>query len=315
MEYIFLLLSLLGVIYGADNLVNGAVGIAKQYRVSDFVIGATIVGIGTSIPEFVVSLIGAIQGNSDVAIGNVVGSNIFNILCILGLTSIIYPVAIEKSNLKFEVPVCIAVSILFTLLTFNLYGGESILGRFDGLILFGVFVWYMVYSFYKDKKEHITFENNNEYEENKNKLFKNILITIGGLALLVFSCDLFVDSAVTIAKNFGISDAVISLTLIACGTSMPELAASVVAAAKKNTQLALGNIIGSNIFNITFILGLSSQVMPLTSTGITFFDYLVMILAAIVPLLCMYKMKIDRFTGGLMLSVFVLYTLNLLNVF
>lgn len=311
-QYIILIIALAGIVLGADLLVGGSVSIARRYKVSDFVIGAAIVGVGTSMPELVVSFIGAVQGNADVAIGNVVGSNIFNILGILGVTALFFPIAIDKDNMKFEIPVCIFVSILLTLLVFNFFNGNvPTISRVDGLILlvaFGLFFWY---SFHRDMKKNVSEPVSSEGPPSP--LWIAIIKVIGGLALLITTCDMFVNNAVLIAKAFGVNDAFISLTLIACGTSLPELAASVAAAIKKNTQMALGNIIGSNIFNITLILGVSSQVMPLKSGGITLVDYLVMISAAIVPMVLGLKGKIGRLSGVLMLLSFILYTWYLLG--
>ena len=307
MEYVILIVTLVGIVFGADLLVAGAVSVARRYKVSDFVIGAAIVGIGTSMPELVVSFFGALKGNADVAIGNVVGSNIFNVLAILGMTAICYPIAIDKKNMTFEIPFCIGVSVLVTLLALNFFNGTpATISRVDGLILILLFFGYMYYSFVRDKKNALQAPV--EANEPILSLWKSILKVVGGLALLIVSCDFFVDSAVSIAKSWGVSDAIISLTLIACGTSLPELAASVVAAFKKNTQLALGNIVGSNIFNILLILGVSSQVMPLTSAGITLVDYGVMIGAAIVPLLFGFNKKIGRVGGALMVIAFAVYT-------
>lgn len=305
MEYIILIASLAGIVFGADFLVAGAVSIAKKYRVSDFVIGAAIVGVGTSMPEFVVSFLGALNGNADVAIGNVVGSNIFNILGIAGVTALCFPIAIDKKNMKFEIPLCVAVSILLTVLAFNFFDGTpATICRIDGLLLLAAFVFFMWYSFSRDRKNKIT---NIVHAEEATPLWLAVIKVVGGLVLLITSCDLFVDNAVLIAKSFGVNDAFISLTLIACGTSLPELAASVAAAVKKKTEMALGNIIGSNIFNITLILGISSQVMPLTSSGITSTDYYVMIAAAILPLIIGLKGKIGRISGLLMILCFVIY--------
>lgn len=307
MEYIILIVTLVGIVFGADLLLNGSVAIAKRFHVSDFVIGAVIVGIGTSVPELVVSFFGALKGNADVAIGNVVGSNIFNVLGILGLTALLFPIAIDQKNMTFEIPLCIGVSILLTLLALNFFNGTpATISRIDGLILILLFFVYMYYSFVRDKKN--AQQAPVEANEPILSLWKSILKVVGGLALLIVSCDMFVDDAVAIAKSWGVDDAIISLTLVACGTSFPELAASVVAAFKKNTQLALGNIVGSNIFNILLILGLSSQVMPLVSADITIEDYAVMIAAAAFPLLFGFKGKIGRAGGALMVIAFAVYT-------
>lgn len=314
MEYLILVISLAGIVFGADYLVAGAVSIARKFKVSDFVIGAAIVGVGTSMPELVVSFIGAIQGNADVAIGNVVGSNIFNILGILGITAIFFPIAVNKDNMKFEMPLCIGVSILLTILVFNFFNGNvPTISRVDGLVLLLCFALFMWYSFYRDRKQNTSGPEQTVTQEEKTPLWLAVVKVLGGLAVLITSCDFFVDNAVLIAKSFGVNDAFISLTLIACGTSLPELAASVAAALKKNTQLALGNIIGSNIFNITLILGLSSQVMPLNSSGITAVDYTVMIGAAIATVILGWKGKIGRLSGTLLFISFIAYTWYLLS--
>ena len=308
MSYLILIISLVGIVFGAEFLVAGSVSVARRYKVSDFVIGAAIVGIGTSMPELVVSFFGALKGNADVAIGNVVGSNIFNVLGILGLTAICFPIAIDRKNMTFEIPLCIAVSVILTILALNFFNGTpATIGRVDGIILLLLFVGYMWYSFARDK-QNTTDEAPVETKEPILALCVALLKIVGGLALLITSCDFFVDNAIVIAKSWGVSDAIISLTLIACGTSLPELAASVAAACKKNTQLALGNIVGSNIFNILLILGVSSQVMPLVSVDITLVDYAVMIAAAAFPLLFGFKGKIGRVGGAVMLLCFALYT-------
>lgn len=313
MEYLILLLALAGIVFGADTLVAGSVAVARRYRVSDFVIGAAIVGIGTSMPELTVSFLGALQGNAEVAIGNVVGSNIFNVLGILGITAIFFPIAVTRENRRFEIPFCIGVSVLLTALVF--LSGSPTISRPDGIILLLTFAGFMWYSFYRDRKNNQSQSAAElESEAKLTPLWLSILKIIGGLALLIISCDMFVDDAVKIARKLGLNDAFISITLIACGTSLPELAASVAAAFKKNTQLALGNIVGSNIFNICLILGLSAQVTPLTSASITPVDYIVMIGAAVVPLLFGMKGKIGRIGGVLMLGSFIAYTWYLLTI-
>lgn len=311
MEYIILIVALVGIVFGADFLVAGSVSVARKFKVSDFVIGAAIVGVGTSMPELVVSFIGALNGNADVAIGNVVGSNIFNVLGILGVTAIFFPVAIDRKNMKFEIPLCIAVSILLAVLALNFFSGTpASISRIDGLVLLAFFAGFMWYSFARDRK---LASQNTEVVEEKTPLWVAVLKIVGGLTLLITSCDFFVDNAVLVAKSFGVNDAFISLTLIACGTSLPELAASVAAAIKKNTDMALGNIVGSSIFNITLILGLSSQVMPLTSSGITIVDYLVVIAAAVIPFLFGFMGKVGRIGGILIFIGFISYNWYLIE--
>lgn len=311
MEYIILIVALVGIVFGADFLVAGSVSVARKFKVSDFVIGAAIVGVGTSMPELVVSFIGALNGNADVAIGNVVGSNIFNVLGILGVTAIFFPVAIDRKNMKFEIPLCIAASISLAVLALNFFNGTpASISRIDGLVLLAFFAGFMWYSFARDRKQA---SQNTEVVEEKTPLWVAVLKIVGGLALLITSCDFFVDNAVLVAKSFGVNDAFISLTLIACGTSLPELAASIAAAIKKNTDMALGNIVGSSIFNITLILGLSSQVMPLTSSGITIVDYLVVIAVAVIPFLFGFMGKVGRIGGILIFIGFISYNWYLIE--
>ncbi len=352
MEYMILVLSLAGIVLGADFLVNGAVVVAKKCSVSSFVIGAVIVGIGTSLPELVVSTIGAIGGNSEVAIGNVVGSNIFNVFVILGLTAIFFPIAVSRANMKFEIPFCIGVSVLLMLLVYNFFiGGEPRLGRWDGAVLLIFFIAFMWTSLKRGKstasngKTEIevnatdagqgmvgdlpTTESTATYGADeqgnavlspsptaaetgkyawKNSLWFAAVSILGGLAALIISSNFFVDEAVAIAKKLGVSDAFISITLLACGTSLPELAASVTAALKKDTDMALGNIVGSNIFNATMILGTASLITPLSTGKIGFVDYAAMILAAVLPLLFGLKGKIGRAGGAAMLLCYAAYT-------
>ncbi len=313
MEYIVLLIALVAIIWSADTLVAGAVDVARRYHVSDFVIGAVIVGIGTSCPELFVSSLGAFQGQVDVAIGNIVGSNIFNVFFILGLTALIMPVEAPRENRRFELPFCIGVSVVLTLLAFNFFDGSTaLIGRIDGLVLLALFVSFMYVSFRRDRSKGGASTMENIVETTKPNMWMAVAKIVGGLTILVTSCHFFVESAISIAKAWGVSEAFISITLIACGTSLPELAASIAAALKRNTQLALGNIIGSNIFNITFILGVCSQINPLTGGGITLVDYVVMIVAAIMPLILICKGRLSRVAGAVMFAMFVAYNAYLI---
>jgi cation:H+ antiporter len=310
MEYLYLLLCLAVIIFSADWLVAGAVTIAKRFKISDFVIGAVIVGVGTSFPELVVSSIGAIEGNSDIAIGNVIGSNIFNVLGILGLTALIMPVAVSKENKHFDLQFCISLSVLALLLVFNFFaGGVAGINRIDGLVLLAFFALFMFLSLKGGK--------NKEQVSDEVVTHKQLALGIGkvvvGLGALIISSRFFLDNAILIAKAWGVNEAFIAITLVACGTSLPELAASLVAAAKKNTQLALGNVIGSNIFNLSLILGTASQITPLTSSGITFIDYAVMIFVAVIPLVFGIKGKLNRWAGAFMFLCFVAYNIYIIS--
>ncbi len=313
MEYIVLLVALVAIIWSADTLVAGAVDIARRYKVSDFVIGAVIVGIGTSCPELFVSSLGAWNGQVDVAIGNIVGSNIFNVLFILGLTALVMPVVAPKENRRFELPFCIGISVVLLLLAFNFFNGSTpLIDRIDGLVLLALFAIFMYISFRRDRNKGVEQKEAKSADDPKPNLWIAVAKVVVGLGVLVTSCHYFVESAISIAEEWGVSEAFISITLIACGTSLPELAASIAAALKKNTQLALGNIIGSNIFNITFILGVCSQISPLTGGGITFVDYMVMIVASIMPLVLVYKGRLSRVAGAVMFAMFVAYNAYLI---
>ena len=309
MIYIILILTLAGIVLGADMLVSGSVGIARRLKISDFLIGAVIVGIGTSMPELTVSFMGALEGNADVAIGNIVGSNIFNILGILGITSLLFPLAVNKDSIRFEIPFCVGISVLLTLLAYNFfYQPYPVISRLDGIILMFTFVVFLWISVGRGRIE--SYSEETLVPKKQPKLWISITKTTIGLIVLILSCDYFVKSAIDIARDFGVDEGFISITLIACGTSLPEFAASITAALKKNPDLSLGNIIGSNIFNIGLILGLSSQV-TLVSPEINIVDYLVCIFAAVLPLILGINGRISRLSGAFMLLCFILYVIYL----
>ena len=314
-QILILLGGLLLILLGANYLVDGSSSIAKRYGLSEFVIGLTIVGIGTSSPEMVVSFMSAIQGKADMAIGNVAGSNIFNTLMILGITALISPLVITKNNLKKDIPLNILVTALLIILgmNFTFFGiGDDVISRFDGALLLGIFAWYMWSSFKSD--------NNDEDEENEGIVVRNmpvsILMVTGGLAALIIGGRLFVNSATALAQMFGVSDKFIAITVMAAGTSMPELATCAVAAFKGRGQLALGNILGSNISNILLILGGSALITPLSFSGMTSVDIGVLMLCSILILLSAYifdKKKIDRIEGTIFLLVQIAYMWYLIS--
>ena len=246
-------------IVGADFLVDGASGIAKKFHIPEIIIGLTIVSIGTSMPELFVSITSAIDGYSDMALGNVIGSNLCNLLLILGLSSLIKPVDFQEETRKYEIPMCLLFTIILMIFS-NTSGGIS---RIEAVILLVLFVLFIEYTIYMGKKK--SKEDSKVVEEkNKNKTIKNIILIILGIVGLKFGGDFVVNNAVNIAKMFNISEKVISLTILAIGTSLPELVTSVTAAIKGNSDIAIGNIIGSNIFNILLILGVSSVIKPIT---------------------------------------------------
>lgn len=290
------------IVFGADYLVDGASSLARRFGVSEFVIGLTIVGMGTSAPEMVVSFLGALKGNADIAVGNVVGSNVFNTLLILGVTAVIAPMTITRTNLRRDIPVNLAATLLLVLLGMKatIFGiGTDGLSRVEGGLLLAVFIAYMVTSFKKDSHpaeeagpaKHI-------------RPWVSALMIAGGLAALIGGGELFVDSATGIAKRLGISDKFIAITILAGGTSMPELATCIVAARKHKGQLVLGNILGSNVFNLLLILGGSALIHPLSLGTMGLADMGALLLSAILVCLCAWTFRrneLDRRDGILLL--------------
>lgn len=308
LEILLLICGLALVVLGADYLVDGSSSIAKKLGVSDFVIGLTVVGMGTSAPEMVVSFIGAIQGNADIAIGNVVGSNILNVFLILGVTSMLLPMDITKMNRKKDIPINIGITVVLIVLGLSrtLFGiGNDTLSRIDGAILLALFAGYLYTCFKFDTAE----EESDEAGKSIKPWLACIMIA-GGLAALIFGGRLFVNSATAIAKMLNVSDKFIAVTILAGGTSMPELATCIVAAAKKKGQLALGNIIGSNVFNILLILGGSALIHPLSLAGLSMVDVSVLLASALLLWISVYtgqKDKLDRFDGAIFLLIEIGY--------
>ena len=313
-QILILLAGLLLILLGANYLVDGSSSIAKRFGISEFVIGLTIVGIGTSTPEMVVSFLSSFQGKADMAIGNIVGSNIFNTVTILGVTALIAPLTITRSNLRKDIPLNIGVTALLILLGMNLtiFGyGEDKLSRIDGIILLAVFAWYLYSSFKSD-----TPDQNEESEIKVLSVPISLLMIIGGLAGLIIGGKLFVNSATELARMFGVSDKFIAITVMAAGTSMPELATCVVAALKGRGQLALGNILGSNISNILLILGGAALINPLSFTGMTTVDLGTILLSSVFILLSAFlfkKKELDRAEGIILLMIEVCYMWYLIS--
>lgn len=312
MVNILLLLVGLGlVVLGADWLVNGASSIARRAGISEFVIGLTIVGFGTSCPELVVSLTGAIEGNSDISVGNVVGSNIFNVLFILGLTAMVLPVGMTDKNRRIDIPITLGVTILLVILGITGSMSGPVISRWEGVLMLLVFSAYLFYCFKSDSKDEFS-----ETQQATLSITKSIALTLTGLAGLIFGGDLFVDSATALARQIGVSDKFIAVTILAGGTSLPELATSLVAAIKGKEQLALGNILGSNVFNAMLILGLSSVITPLSFASMTIVDIITLVLSAVLLLIWAYtgrKNRIDRREGAAMLLCYVAYNVFLFS--
>ena len=300
-QIIILIVGLLLILAGANYLVEGSSSVARKSGISEFVIGLTIVGIGTSTPEMVVSFISSYQGNADMAIGNVVGSNIFNTMLILGVTALIMPLKITRNTLRRDIPMNIIATMMLIIMGLNctIFGiGNDTISRIDGIILLAVFAYYLYLSFKNDAGSE---------QEEETRTFStalSIIMIAGGLAGLILGGKLFVNSASEIARLCNVPEAFIAITVMAGGTSLPELATCVVAAAKKRGQLALGNIIGSNISNILLIIGGAAVVRPLPVKGITPVDFGVMLLSAIMILASAYlfkKKELDRIEGVILL--------------
>lgn len=304
LEILFLLLGLAMVIGGANALVDGASSVARRTGISEFVIGLVIVGFGTSLPELVVSVTGALARNSDIAIGNVLGSNIFNTSLILAVSAMIAPVAITRTNKFRDIPLTILVTFLVVAL-----GWQNGLSRVEGIIMVVLFVAYIIYSFKSDPEDVSPDEEARTY-----KTFTSVVFILGGLACLVFGGRLFVDSAEHIARMIGVSDKFIAITVLAIGTSLPEFVTSIVALAKKRSQLALGNILGSNVFNLLLILGVSAIISPTNFARIDIYDYSALLLSIILVWTAIYTGKkniLDRFDASIMLLLFAAYMTKL----
>lgn len=320
LDILLLIAGIAMILMGANALVDNSSIIARKFGISEFVIGIVIIGIGTSLPEFTVSLMSAIKGKGDMAIGNIVGSNIFNTFMILGITALISPIKFENNNIRKDVPYGVVAALLLFVMAldkFILGSPVNQLSRVDGAILFILFALYIYLSFKSSKNSIPSVEqstDNQEVNYKSTKLFKAILLVIVGLVGLILGGRLFVNGASAIAKVFGISDAFIGITILAGGTSLPELASCVVAARKGKGQMALGNIIGSNVSNIFLILGASSLITPLQLSGIGYIDLGMALFGAIALLITAFtfvKKSLDRFEGGLFVVIYIAYIVYL----
>lgn len=303
--FLFLVLGLVSLFAGAEGLIRGASALALKVGIPPIVVGLTVVAFGTSSPELVVSLKAAFLGNSSISLGNVIGSNIANIALILGISALIKPLDVHATVIRREIPIMIGVSLLLILL---LLDGK--LGFIDGLILVLGIVIYSVLNIVMARKEK-SIEVENEFREGlKSRLNVpvSIIMIIGGLGFMILGANLFVTSAITIAKIIGVSDAIIGLTIVAVGTSLPELITSVVAAYKNESDIAIGNVVGSNIFNILGILGVTALIISVNSNGITYVDFGVMLFAALILLpLSKSGFKISRIEGMFLISGYIFY--------
>lgn len=333
MNILLLLTGLLLILAGANFLTDGSASLAQRLRVPEFIIGLTIVAMGTSAPELVVSLLSAIDGASDIAIGNVVGSNLFNTLLILGITALIRPIPLSRNNIRRDIPMGVAASLLLLFMLCDRWitgAPAERIGRAEGavlLLLFALFMWHSLRSAARPGTPHAApagtaFGTSPEKPSETTAaepakllpVWLTAVMTAGGLAGLIFGGRLFLHGATALARDLGVSESVIAITLVAGGTSLPELAASVVSAVKGRTGLALGNVVGSNIFNILFILGVSSLVSPLTPGSVSFYDTAMVTVSALLLLAAAFtfrRKEIDRIEGALFLLIYIVYIVRL----
>ena len=314
MDILFLLGGLLLILLGANYLTDGASSLAKRLKVSDLVIGLTVVAFGTSAPELTVSISSALKGSADIAVGNVVGSNMFNTLMIVGCTALFAPIVVTRNTLLNEIPLCILSAIALLAISSDMAMDAQpldMISRSDGILLLLLFMVFLSYTF------SIARNNTEEEMEEIKKLpvWKSLLYLIGGLAALVYGGDLFIDGATAVARAMGLSESFIGITLVAAGTSLPELATSVVAAMKKNPEIAIGNAVGSNLFNIFLVLGATATISPLHIIGVTKFDLWSLVGASLLLWIfgVFYKKRtITRIEGSLLLISYVAYIVALI---
>ncbi|HRZ97245.1 MAG TPA: calcium/sodium antiporter [Paludibacter sp.] len=304
MDFILIIIGFAILIIGAHFLVDGASGLAKRFNVPNIIIGLTVVAFGTSAPELVVNLVAAFDpGSTDIALTNIIGSNTINTYIILGVAALIFPITSLRSSRRFSIPLSVFAPLIVLLMSV----GDNIVSRADGFILLIFFVWFMIVMV-RNTLSHPKKSDEEDYKPVK--IWLASIMIIGGLGALVGGAQLIVPSATRIAVSLGISQAVIGLTIVALGTSLPELATSVVAAFKKNSDIALGNVIGSNIFNVFFVLGLSATIQPLPAYKGMVIDLIIAILASLLVLIFVYtnkQHKIKRWQGGLLVAIYTAY--------
>ena len=315
MDIFLLILGLALILGGANFLTDGSAALAQRFRVPEFIVGLTIVAVGTSTPELVVSVLSAAAGNSDVAIGNIVGSNIFNVFLILGVCALIAPLPLTGGNIRRDLPFLTAVSVLLLLLTSDRLlglGEVDAIGRIDGIVMLLLYIALIRYTIRAERRTaaQATQTTQTEKPQRSRSLWLIVVMIAGGLAGLIFGGELFLDSATAIARALGVSESVIAITLVAGGTSLPELASSVVSLLKGKSEMALGNVIGSNIANILLILGLSATIHPLTLGGITRIDLLTVLLSSVLLFVTAFTFRrkaVDRWEGAIFLVIYGLY--------
>ena len=317
LNLLYIIIGVALVLWGADRLTEGASSLARGMRVPEIIIGLTIVAAGTSAPELFVSMVSALKGTADLAVGNVIGSNIFNTTLIVGCSALVAPMVVSKSTVRKDIPFAVVASLLLFVLCFDdmdsphLWGNE--ITRSDGVILLIGFAGFMIYTFHTAKKDGLMpteeeLEDNAEQPKDYSHLLRNIFWIVVGLGCLIYGSNLFVDAATYVAHRFGVRQSVIGLTIVAGGTSLPELATSVVAAYKGRSAIAIGNVIGSNVFNILLILGTTAVISPLRIMGITIVDLMVLLVTiGFMWLFAFTKFYVSRREGAVLVGCFLLY--------
>ena len=306
LDFLLLALGFLFLVKGADWFVEGSSGIADKFGIPQLVIGLTLVAMGTSAPEAAVSITASLKGTADIAVGNVVGSNILNILIILGISSVITSIAVAKTTVRYEIPIMLLST--FLLMGFGMQGGT--INLWEGIILWICFIGYLSYMFIMVKKGEMVAE---EVSATQKPVWQLLIWGLVGLGLIIWGSDLTVDAATSLAKRFGMSERFIGLTVVALGTSLPELFTSVSAARKGKADIAIGNIVGSNVFNILFIIGTSSLIIPIIFEASFLIDSFVAVAAGVILWLCVFrKKKLTRLHGILMLLCYAAYFAYLL---
>lgn len=310
-QLLFLVIGFVMLVKGADWFVEGASKVAEKFGIPQLVIGLTIVAIGTSLPEAAVSTSAALKGSAEITIGNVVGSNILNILLILGITSVISPLAVQKSTIKYELPMVIGATVLLAAL--GLFDGT--IGRIDGVILLAGMVLYLLYLLRMARKgQAVAEEQEKEQADKSDGMFKLILLILIGGVMIVWGSDITVDAATELARIFGMSERLIGLTIVAFGTSLPELVTSATAAIKGKADIAVGNIVGSNLFNILFVVGIATTITPVIYQSAFLVDTIVCVATAVLLWVCVLrKQKLERHGGAILLACYVGYFFYLMR--
>lgn len=307
LEIVLIIVSIAVVLWGADRFTDGASGLARHLKISELVIGLTVVALGTSLPEFMVSFMSVLRGSSDMSVGNIIGSNVFNILVILGASAMMRQLKVESSLLRRDLPICIAASALLAVFAFT----KGVIARWEGMLLVAFFCGYLFVAYrvaVNDRKEAAEV-----VLEEKSSLLKLVLLILVGMGALVVGGRVLVDNAAAVAREWGVSESVIGMTILAAGTSLPELATSVVAARKGSLGLAFGNVVGSNVFNIAFVIGTCSSIVPMTVTEIMPVDWGMLVGSCLLVWFVAWSRRTITFWEGLLLViVYLSYLVSLL---